>query len=393
MNSYREVIQELKKEVKIPDQTRADIRRTLGSLPEQSSFSLNDERQSEKKYSHRLRFAKMAAASLAVVLVAGSTTYAAMESPILSQFSREKKEVRESAEKLVETNVEQVSTEKSEISKWVSTKVLEAVCDKNSVMVEIEAKPVEPDKYLLVPEDTEFVMDLQIPDIEESMEHETVQVYAEKLGKKCIPISLGITAKDDTDNIDWGVNYYVKKDGTAIFNINFANASKTKALDYQYGVFLSVPDDENEEKTISDHFDFTLTDQSKSEIIRYIPVVKNQKVEGTDLIVDEVTFEKSDLTITAKLKYRYVGERKDIDQWHTDYDIVFSYYDTEGQKLEYSTLDAGGGTVLIEGKEDNVYEAVDSLSPAELPQTIMVKVKDLAESDYLGTITLERVTD
>ena len=73
-----------------------------------------------------------------------------------------------SAEKLVETNVEQVSTEKSDISKWVSTKVLEAVCDKNSVMVEIEAKPVEPDKYLLVPEDTEFVMDLQIPDIEET---------------------------------------------------------------------------------------------------------------------------------------------------------------------------------------------------------------------------------
>ncbi len=352
--------------------------------------------QSKKGIFTGWRYARIVAASLAAALIIGTTTYAAMESSLLSRFHGESDEVQKNAGKLLDTNVKQGSVEKSEISKWVSTKVVEAVCDKNSVIVEIEAKPTDANKILLIPEDAEFANDL-MPGLSKDS-GKTVGEYAKETGKKGMHINFGIRYADSGDYIAGGMSifYRMEKDGTVYTTIEFPNEAKTKNLNYQYDVILYEPEDVEQKNKIRESFDFTLTDQSNSESIRYLPVVENQTVKGTNFVVDEVTFEQSELSTVAKVKYRYIGETMDAEKWYeeeTDADIVFFMFDESGKKLERSSVDGGSGTVLVEGEEGrkgSVYEQTDTLSLTELPDTITLRAIDVSEKVEYGEITITR---
>ena len=249
---------------------------------------------------------------------------------------------------------------------------------------------------MLIPEDAEFANDL-MPGLSKDS-GKTVGEYAKETGKKGMHINFGIRYADSGDYIagDMSISYRMEKDGTVYTTIEFPNEAKTKNLNYQYDVILYEPEDVEQKNKIRESFDFTLTDKSNSESIRYLPVVKNQTVKGTNLVVDEVTFEKSELSTVAKVKYHYVGETMDAEKWYEeekDADIVFFMFDESGKKLEWSSVDGGSGTVLVEGEEGrkgSVYEQTDTLSPTELPDTITLRAKDVFEKVEYGEITITR---
>lgn len=344
--------------------------------PELNRRILN-RRVSMKKWNFKKTAA--AAACCCIVLAGSVSAYAAAQHfSLLSMFTGESTEVRENAAKLLDTAVEQKQQENQEQSQYVNFKIKEAICDKNKVIVQIEARALEPEKYMLVPlyEEPEIdpVSDLNIKGVTGK---QTIAEYAKSIGKKC----LGVQASVFCEAGDQSISDRTDAEGTLFFTIEFDNEEKTKKLNYVCGTYVAPPEGTSED-TIKNEISFTLTDKSKSKIIRYLPVSK-KKVEGTNLIVDKVIFEKSDLEIVCKVKYHYAGSLKDWSRT-TDADIAFFILDEKGQIIESN---GGSGSTFPDGTKEMTQSW--SYPLMDLPDTITLQAKDVCEKNLFGTVDVK----
>ena len=103
-----------------------------------------EEQNDMKKFWTCKKIAVAAVLSCLVVTQGVGAAYAAINhTSILSLFSGETKEIREQAENLRETDVEQTPGSNTEQSAYADFSVREALCDKNQVYVEAVAnRPV-----------------------------------------------------------------------------------------------------------------------------------------------------------------------------------------------------------------------------------------------------------
>ena len=92
-----------------------------------------------------------------------------------------------------------------------------------------------------------------------------------------------------------------------------------------------------------DSLKFTLTDKTDVKTVKYIPATDG-KIAGTNLIVDEVTFEKSDLSMVCNVKYHYAGNKKNWEYTTIDGGIVFDLLDENGNMVDLSDSGYGGET-------------------------------------------------
>ena len=337
-----------------------------------------DWRTGMKKWN--IRKTAAAAACCCIVLAGGVSAYAAAEHfSLLSMFKQESTEVQENASKLLDTTVVQEPSENKAQSELVNFQIKEAICDKNQVIVQVEARATDPEKYLLVPLYVEPEEDpvSSLEGLKGTSKGQTVAEYAESIGKKC----LGVQASVNCNAASQSLTDYTNADGSVLFNIQFENTEKTKKLDYVCETFVASPDSSSED-TIRNEIAFTLTDKSNASSVRYLPVSK-EKVEGTNLVVDEVIFEKSDLEIVCKVNYHYVGNAED---WYktTDSDICFFILDEKGNIINSN---GGGGTTLPD--ETKKMTQSWSYSLMDLPDTITFQAKDVFEKDLYGTVDVK----
>lgn len=333
-----------------------------------------------KRDMRKLNLRKTAVAAAIGILVAagGVSAYAASQNlSLLSLFQGESKEVQKSAEKLLDKKVEQEKSSNKEQSQLATFKIREAIVDKNQVKVQVEVKAVEPEKYLLVYQDAEPELDpVGNLDLEGVSGKQTIAEYAESLGKKCLKVEAVISGADvDSQSID----NHMEKDGTMLYNISFENTKKSPKLKYICETIV-VPE---EGDIIRDKINFTLKDNSNLEVVKYLPV-KEGKVPGTDLVIDKVTFVKSDLEMMCNVKYHYAGKSKEWENTK-DFDIGFYLLDSDGKVIESNE---GGGTQPDE-KDSTVLTQSWSYSLKDLPKTVSFQVKDVMEKTVYGTVDVK----
>lgn len=321
-----------------------------------------------------------AAACCCIVLAGGVSAYAAAEHfSLLSMFQQESTEVQENASKLLDTTVAQEPSENKAQSELVSFQITEAICDRNQVMIQVEARATEPEKYLLVPlysdPATDPVSDLQIKGVTGK---QTIAEYAESIGKKCLRVEATVACNSASQSM----REHTNADGSLSFKIQFENTEKTKKLDYICETFVAPPEGSSTD-TIRNEIAFTLTDKSNAESVRYLPVTQ-EKVKGTNLVVDEVIFEKSDLEIMCKVNYHYVGKKENWAET-TDADIAFFMLDEKGDII-YSNH--GGSSTPPDSTKKMTQNW--SYSLMELPDTITFRAKDVFEKTLFGTIEVKR---
>lgn len=374
------------------DDKMKEILKEQADIPDvvinKANYAYHEIRQGQLKRSKNVRWQKhsfqVAAASIAALFIIGTTTFAATQHfSLLSKFKDESLPVQKQAATLLDTEVKQQPVKEQSQSEWASFRVREAICDKTKVLVALEVKATDPDKYLLVP--SEYCSELNTLDVADlNIQGETetgisIAEYAKKHGKDCLVFSVGIPT-------DAGVQtheYCTEQDGTLVYTISFENVERTQKLDFVCNTGIYLPNSSPDADMIRDSFTFTLNDQTNSEQIQYTPETK-EKIAGTELIVDDITFEKSALGMMGNVKYHYAGTNKN---WLTtkDGDICFFLYDANGNELEGGE----GGTDI--GDDGITMTQRWRYSPSNLPDTIVVKAKDVFEKNEYGTIKVHLV--
>lgn len=332
----------------------------------------------------RVRKAVVAAAVCGLIVIGGASVYAAISHfSLLSLFSGETEQVQHNATKLLDDKVKQEKIADKKQIKWVNFKVREAICDNNHVIVNVAATAVEPDKYVLIPSFMEEQFDsMSSIGVKGEDGKLSVSDYADKHGKKILKVDASVSqckaASESIQNV-------LEPDGTLLFIIEFNNEEKDRTLDYSCITVVTPPmENATDDDLIRDEFKFTLVERSKSEKIRYVPLSKD-KVEGTDLIIDSVTFNQSDLSTECTVKYHYAGEKSAWKKNKTkDLDIMFFMLDDHGKIIE--TSEGGGAERDGMNVTDTSYYKL-----SDFPENITFMAKDVFEKKNYGTFTAKRV--
>ena len=383
MKSYNDKLNDiLKEQADIPD-----------IVLNKANQAFHEIRQGNVKRTKQAKWQKRsfqtAAASIAALFLIGTTAYAATEHfSLLSKFKDESPSVQKQAAALLETNVTQPSAKNPESvlspasqEAFASFRVKEAICDKTKIFIALEAKPSDPDKYLLIPSeyagelDTLDISNLDIQGIKAS--GVSIREYAKDHGKECVILSVGIPSKADCQTYE----YAMDPDGTLCYTISFENVERTKELTFVCNTGVCPPNGSLDTDMIKDSFTFTLDDKTDSETIPYVPETV-EKIAGTDLILDGVTFEKSALGMIGSVKYHYAGNHTD---WlkTKDGDICFFLYDENGKELTGTE----GGTDI--GDDGITMTQRWRYSATELPDTLVVKAKDVFEKIEYGEVKVK----
>lgn len=324
----------------------------------------------------------VAASLCCVVAVSGVSIYATTShGSLLSLFAGENENVQKKAEKLVDKNVKQDTTDNKEQEKWAKFKVEEAICDNNEVYINIAVTATDAQNNLLIP--TNMAEDDNMSDlgIKGKDGNISAKEYAEKYGKKILKVEAMISGCDAPSQ---SISNTLEEDGTLMYTIRFDNLEKSKQLKYQCETIVIPPEKEEvEENMIRDQFDFTLKDKSdaKEEVYK---VTSKEAVEGTDLVIDGVSFTKSDLGTACKIQYHYIGDKSKWEKYETkDQDILFFMLDKQGKIIE--TTD--GGNNAQDGV--NVTE-ISYYRLSKLPEKITFVAKDVMEKKLYGKFTVEK---
>lgn len=329
-----------------------------------------------------------AAAVIGILVMAGGVSvYAATQNfSLLSLFSSQSGEIKDEAARLLDQNVTQDQRSDEEQSKWVSFEIREAILDRNKVLVQVAAKPADPDKYLLIPDDStgqEPVSDLGMDGLTGD---QTIGEYAKSKGKQCVKVGATIVG----DGLNQTEREYTEPDGTFVLVIEFYNEEKTKNPEYVCHTTV-VPLEEStspkgEITCYSGEINFTLTDKSDGEVVKYVPV-SDGTVKGTKFVVDAVTFEKSNLEMMCKVEFHYPGEIEDAYMYD---DISFLMLDSDGN-IDQSSYDGIDGTTW--GEKDGITKFMQygECDLQDLPETITFRAEGtFDDKDFSGTVAVKR---
>ena len=336
-------------------------------------------RKSSTYVSPKRRFRTAAAIGI-VTLAIGTTAYAAAtgQSAILNSLSMFGKTLPEPAESLIETEIAQQKADND----IVNFSVREALCDKNTIIVAVEAKAAEPDKYLLVPyhygiQDEDNAKKMNMANLNPSMPEKKMKIanYVKKYNKEILPINVDINIDESSTFV-----FNLEKDGTAVFTYVFENVSKETAINLSYRADV-LYDGEYTMNT----YDFTVNDNSQENETAIYHTESNNPVSGTNIIIDELKFEKSEFEITATLTYHYADNSEEMTVDYSDY-VDFYFFDPDGKKFEKGP----GMSQGITPGENKVFTQIESLAVTDLPEQITLQAESLATQEVLGSIKVYR---
>lgn len=322
---------------------------------------------------------RVAAAAALTVLALGTTAYAAVRhSAILDSFSKydSGREMPEQAKSLIQTEIDQDKAQDG----LVNFKVREALCDKNNIVVAVEAKAAELDKYLIVPEDLQSEEDLKLMTMENlnlSMKEKdmTIADYAKKYNKQILPVGVSVDTGAGVSSID----YTLEEDGTGVFTCSSENVSRKKVMELSCSTSIFYEND-----IIRDSFDFAVNDNSKA-VETVVYRAKGQaEVDGTKLVVDEVKFEKSAIGMKGTITYHYAGNPSKITE--DDEDTGFFLFGQDGKQLKDGVGLSGGSS-----KENGKFTQVGSYALTDLPEQLTLQAKNVMTKEVFGKIKVYRV--
>ena len=270
----------LKEDTMIPGKVERAIQETYTQIE-----SGKVDRKSSTYVSPKRRFRTAAAIGIAALAI-GTTAYAAAtkQSAILNSLSMFGLTLPEQAESLIETEIAQEKTDND----IVNFSVREALCDKNTIIVSVEAKAAEPDKYLLVPyyyriQDGENAKKMNMANLNPSMAEKKMKIadYAKKYNKEILPVNVDMNSEGCSTSI-----FNLEKDGTAVFTYTFENVSKETMINLSYQADV-LYDGEH----IMNTFDFTVNNNSQENETAIYRTESNEPVSGTNVIIDELKFQ------------------------------------------------------------------------------------------------------
>ena len=354
-----------------PDTFQKSVRITLGRIKEREDMR------------HTIKRSKLRAVLIAAcILLLATTAYAAaVHFGVVSFFERRGKQLPDNAAGMVETTVPQKTPDNA----LITFSVREAVYSAEQFYVVVEARPVNPDQYLLLcmdamPDDP--AGNMGIPDTDA-----TLKELAAQQGKTLLQVGAGIFLGERyvMDTAD----YLTEADGTVVMMLSGKGAGnegkqqftcKTSVIPYDAEARPLI---DNEKKN---SFPFTLEAPALND-----PVLYRQQqpavVEGAGVTVERVEWKETPLEIYAELYFK-IDPSATVEQKAVASDSLwFEYLDANGNRL----ADGVTGIGSIEQVGDGEFVQKTSLAAMEtLPDSITVRAFDCWEKTRFGSITLDK---
>ena len=307
-----------------------------------------------------------AAAACAVILVAGTTAYAAVKRfGIADYLARRNEDIpQEQVEKLLDTEVEQeVSAVDQKEDALVHFRIREALCDNNQLVVEVEATPTDPEHYILAP--TDSALDMPVTDLGiEGVTEGTVGEYAAAQGKEVLLVGARVEDESIWEN---SAHFETESDGTLVIVVNATNARKEDIMNLVCHTTYHNANTFEMEDVVHDSFAFQLTDESTAEQVVYVPETEVKLNDAVGSVVDELIVNKTELTVAITLKWHATKELDDENRVACDTD--YRFYTEDGKELRF--IEEAGPGILWKG--DGFYEETLVYEVMDLPDTLIVK--------------------
>lgn len=364
MKKMEEKITKISQDVEIPQIVMERAMKTLDLIKEDDRMKLKNENRNKR---HTVRTIKAASIVAAAFLIVGTTAFASTKIVGLDDyFASWGRKIPEEAKPLVQDNVPQEEKKEG----LVNFKVREYLCDSNQMYFVIEAKAVESDKYLLIPQDSspeDPIGNLNI----EGVTKGTIGEYAKKQGKELLIASLYV----DTGAGSASVDFRLEKDGTGVFIYTTENAQKKKkatltcdTVVYPYGI-------KDDSQMIRDSFDFKVKDASNETKYKY-KVVDSSGADSAGILIEDIQVSKTELGQHVEITYKGNDAHEDL---------VLQVLGENGEELDHSLAVIGYSEKLKGGLEKQIRNYTNN----KMSKVLKIRVKDVGTSEIFGTITAE----
>lgn len=340
-------------ETDVPKCVQNRIDETLEML--ESVNCKNPEKPGKKTWKRSLFF------SFAAVLAFGATVFAAEKyMGISSFFGTIGAKMPEEAQALIEKEPVQQEDGDSIITYTVK----EALCDKNSVQIVVEATAKERGKYLLVGQDTIEEDKVNNLGINSDL---TVGEYAKEKGLTVVRVGASFDFGSDLGIVTAVGSYSMQEDDVLDIYSSAVKQNQSSDLTVSCVGTAALPDAEQMEDIMRTNITFKLEDKSQGRTVTYMPVTS--ETNNSSLTADgkvkllSVDVEETELAEYVTIHYIMLEKSEDI---------TLDVTDSEGNVWQISNL--GGYAPIPEVGQEAVQQI--TYEKTELPDEIGIRAYD-----------------
>lgn len=340
-------------ETDVPKCVQNRIDETLEML--ESVNCKNLEKPGKKTWKRSLFF------SFAAVLAFGATVFAAEKyMGISSFFSTIGAKMPEEAQALIEKEPVQQEDGDSIITYTVK----EALCDKNSVQIVVEATAKERGKYLLVGQD--IIEEDKVNNLGINSDL-TVGEYAKEKGLTVVRVGASFDFGSDLGIVTAVGSYSMQEDDVLDIYSSAVKQNQSSDLIVSCVGTAALPDAEQVEDIMRTNITFKLEDKSQGRTVTYMPVTS--ETNNSSLTADgkvkllSVDVEETELAEYVTIHYIMLEKSEDI---------TLDVTDSEGNVWQISNL--GGYAPIPEVGQEAVQQI--NYEKTELPDEIGIRAYD-----------------
>ena len=339
-------------ETDVPECVLKRVDKTLEMIENSAKSHKGDGQEDRTKTRIRKRSAKKnwkrsLILTFAAVLAFGATVFAAEKYiGISSFFLSDGKQMPKEAQELVET----APVQQEDGDSIITYTVKEALCDKNSVQVVVEATAKERGKYLLIGSDfseEDMVRDLGIES------DKTIADYANDKGLTVVKVGASFDYNSDLGLISAVCQYQAEEDDVLCIYSSAKKENKSGSLMVSCVGTATLPDAKNVEEVMQTNITFQLEDKSQGTCVTYVSEDGEEDTSTAD-------GEAGVVTAGGKIKILSVDvEQTEIANYVSVHYILlngeFHFFleatDAEGNPWTWSNIGSGGSPEPKIGQE------------------------------------------
>ncbi|MBD5088885.1 MAG: hypothetical protein HDT30_08785 [Clostridiales bacterium] len=365
MKQLEEGITKISQEVEIPEIVMCKATETLTMIKENNDMKVKSKDMNKK---HTYRTIKAASIVAAAFLVVGTTAFASTKLFGLDDyFASWGTEIPKEAKTLAQNNVPQEEKK----GEKVDFRVREYLCDSNQMYFVIEAKAIEADKYLLIPQDCspkDSVENLNIEGVTEG----TIGEYAKKQGKELLVVCADVNTGAGSASID----FHLEKDGTGVFIYTTENVQKKKRATLTCDTVVHPYGINDDSQMLRDSFTFEVENKSNENIYAY-KVTDAAGADAAGIQIKDIQILETELSQRVEIIYKNNKKHEGL---------VLQVLGKNGEELSSGAAE-GGYTEML---EDGTEQQIRNYEKTNLSKTLKIRIKDVFTGEVFGTITVER---
>lgn len=321
------------------------------------------------RQTHRKNWKRSLILSFAAVMAFGATVFAAEKyMGISSFFSNGGSQLSEEAQALIENE----PVQQEEGDSILTYTVKEALCDKNSVQIVVEAVAKERGKYFLVGEDSNYddpVSNLGIDS------NQTIEEYAGEKGLTVVRVNAHFEFGEEIGISSASGDFRSQEDDVLLIYSSAAKTNQSSNLTVSCVGTAVLPDAKSVEDVMRTNITFQLEDKSQERTVTYVPKdAENGAITADGKVkIQSVDVEESEVGEYVTIHYMVLED---------DSNISLDVINADGNLWKMTSV--GGSNETDDAGKEGVWKTM--YEKTDLPDEIGIRAYD-----YENTISYEPV--